>query len=66
MAARLTREQKTSLYAMYAGGQYKSSSIPVAEARAVVGVPYEIEDDDVPEGIFPLGLNAYLSTDITI
>jgi hypothetical protein len=40
-----------SLYELYAGGMYKSSSIPVAEARAVVGVPHDIEDDG-PEGIF--------------
>jgi hypothetical protein len=53
MATALTKVQQLSLHYMYAGGQLKSSSIPVAEARAVVGVLQDIEDDDSPEGIFP-------------
>jgi hypothetical protein len=56
--ATLTNAQKSSLYSLYAGGQYKHSSIPVAEARAVLGVPHaietdDIETDDIPEGILP-------------
>jgi hypothetical protein len=53
MAAKLTSVQQSSLYSLYAGGQYKASSIPVAESRAVVGVPQDIEDDDSPEGTLP-------------
>ena len=53
MDAALTNQQKSTLFSLFAGGQYKSSSIPIAEARAVLGVPQEIEDDDRPEGTFP-------------
>ena len=52
MAAALTNQQQLSLYSLFAGGQYQSS-IPVAEARAVLSVPQEIEDDNSPEGTFP-------------
>ena len=53
MATALTEQQQKSLFSLFQGGQFKYSSIPVAESRAVVGVLQEIEDDDSPEGIFP-------------
>jgi hypothetical protein len=53
MAVELTGGQNLSLYKLYAGGQYKDASVPVAEARAVVGVPQEIEYDESPEGTLP-------------
>jgi len=53
MAAALTNQQQSSLYSLFARGQYKSSSIPVAESWAVLGIPQEIEGDDSPEGTIP-------------
>jgi len=65
MDAALMNQQKSTLFSLFAGGQYKSSSIPVTEAWAVLGVPQEIEDDDSPERYISIGLQAHLSIDIT-
>lgn len=39
------------LHALYAGGQLPEWSIPISEARAVIGVPHEIETDISEPGI---------------
>jgi hypothetical protein len=49
MASIIPLRAANSLYSLYSGGQFKSWSIPVAEARAVVGVPHPIESDEEEE-----------------
>ena len=53
MAVELSGTQQFTLHRLYEVGQYKYASVPVAEARAVIGVPQEIEDDESPEGTLP-------------
>jgi hypothetical protein len=49
MSQMFSEDAIQSLYSLYSGGQFKSWSIPVAEARAVVGVPHPIESDEGEE-----------------
>jgi hypothetical protein len=47
----MSNDMAGSMYGLYAGGQFKEWSMPVAEARAIVGVPHTIDSDgeDQPE-----------------